>query len=235
VSELKEGQALLLAQEAANHLTRVLRLRVNDPLILFNGHGGEFAAVISAVAKNNVTVQVGRFFAKEVESPLFLHLGQGISRGEKMDFTIQKAVELGVKQISPLIMARCGVKLSAERWDKKLQHWRAVAIAACEQSGRNQLPDIFEPMPLMTWLTELKADLKLLCSPAASTSLSAYAGEFKTIAMLIGPESGLDEQEFTLAKQYGCLPLTIGPRILRTETAALAVITAVQVRFGDMA
>jgi len=232
--KLQTGVTFLLQREAANHLTRVLRLQVSDQFILFNGHGGEFESTIVAIHKNDVTVRVERFIAKGVESSLQIHLGQGISRGEKMDYTIQKAVELGVQQITPLITVKCGVQLSNERWAKKLQHWQAVAIAACEQCGRNQLPEIFEPQPLTSWLPNLQADLKLICQPAVNASLKSYTGPFKSIALLIGPESGLDEKEFAYAKENGFNPLSLGPRILRTETAGVAAITALQARFGDM-
>ncbi len=232
--DLKVGTTIALNREAANHLVRVLRLQLNDPLILFNGRGGEFAATIVAINKHEVSVKIERFVAKEVESPIQLSLGQGISRGEKMDYVIQKAVELGIHQIAPLITTRCGVKLSTERWDKKLQHWRAVAIAACEQCGRNQIPSIIEPMPLTDWLTDVKAELKFICQPGAVTSLKDYQNKPTSIALLIGPESGLDDREFTLAQQYEFKPLSLGSRILRTETAALAAITAIQVHYGDM-
>jgi 16S rRNA (uracil1498-N3)-methyltransferase len=233
-TELSEGCKIVLSSEAANHLIRILRLQLNDEFIVFNGKGGEYNARLIAIKKNEVLAQIGNFNAKEIESLMHLHLGQGISRGEKMDYVIQKAVELGVQYITPLITAKCGVKLSSERWDKKLQHWRAVAIAACEQCGRNQLPEIFEPQSVLDWFGHLQADLKLICQPTVTASLKDYDNKMTSVALLIGPESGLDEKEFALAKEYGFNPLSLGPRVLRTETAAVAAVTAIQVYFGDM-
>ncbi len=228
------GNTLTLSREAANHLTRVLRLRVDDKFILFNGRGGEFAASIVVIHKNEVVAKIEQFTPKDIESQLYLHLGQGISRGEKMDYVIQKATELGVKKISPLITEHCGVKLSTERWNKKLQHWQTVAIAACEQCGRNEIPLITEPMILTSWLNNLDADLKFICDPGATVSLNSYQEQVKSVALLIGPESGFTEAEIYLAQQNGCNLLKLGPRILRTETAAIAAMTAMQVHFGDM-
>lgn len=222
-----------LTAAAANHLVRVLRFALDDEFIVFNGEGGEYCAKIILIKKQQVIVQVLRYQDFLVESPLEIHLGQAVSRGEKMDFTIQKAVELGVKTITPLMTERCGVKLTSERWDKKIQHWNGIIIAACEQSGRDKIPNITPPMQLAKWLSEFTADLNLILHPFATQKLSALTIKSKSINLLIGPEGGFEEYEVNLAQSHKFMPLRLGPRILRTETAALTAIAALQTQFGD--
>lgn len=233
-TQLSPGLELTLSPEGGNHLIRVLRLGLGAPLQIFNADGEEYRAAIVAIKKNQVIAKLDHAIISDVESPLRIHLGQGISRGEKMDYTVQKAVELGVTQITPLLTERCGVKLSAERWEKRLQHWRAIIIAACEQSGRNVIPDIANPQPLTTWLAELQADWKLVLNPKGEKKLGELSGKPGTVSLLMGPEGGLTELEIALAKQASFIDLRLGPRILRTETAAVAVITVIQSYFGDM-
>ncbi len=233
-TKLYPGLELALSPEAAIHLVRVLRLAVGSSLHVFNGEGGEYAATIVVIKKNQVQVKIADHIIATVESPLPIHLGQGISRGEKMDYTIQKAVELGVTEITPLLTERCGVKLSDERWEKRLQHWRGIIIAACEQSGRNTIPVIIHPKPLFAWLEELQADWKLVLDPKGEKKLGELSGKPVTVSLLIGPEGGLTEFEIDLAKQSGFVNLRLGPRILRTETASMATIAAIQTYFGDM-
>jgi len=233
-TELAVGMDLVLTAEATNHLIRVLRYPVGACIYVFNGAGGEFKATILRIEKNKTTVRLEEFYAEDHESTLTIHLGQGISRGEKMDFTIQKAVELGVTQITPLITERCNVKLPPDRWEKRVAHWRAIAIAACEQSGRNKLPEIMQPMSAKTWITTLVTDWKFVLDPAGQQKLSEITGKPGTVGILIGPEGGLDDNEITWAKQQNFISLKLGPRILRTETAAIAAITVMQSHFGDM-
>lgn len=233
-TKLQSGLEIVLNQEAANHLVRVLRLPLRSTVHVFNGEGGEYAATIESIKKNQVVVKIGEYLAVETESTLQIHLGQGISRGEKMDYTIQKAVELGVTCITPLLTERCGVKLSNERWEKRLQHWRAIIIAACEQSGRNIIPFIAEPQPLSSWLSTLQADWKLLLDPKGEKNLREFNGKPVTVSLLMGPEGGFSDPEIDLALQQGFVNLRLGPRILRTETAAVATIAAIQCYFGDM-
>jgi 16S rRNA (uracil1498-N3)-methyltransferase len=237
------GDAINLTVEAAHYLRQVLRLDVGAELRLFNGDGGEYAAAIIALNKQHVTVQIGEYFALDKESSLKIHLGQAISRGEKMDWVIQKAVELGVAAITPLFTARCGVKLAAERGQKRLQHWQSVAISACEQCGRNTVPLIHEPRLLADWLKPLAAQPNhplLVLHPTAAQTLSAiFPASVRpdappAITLLIGPEGGLSEEEITAARQQGFTALSLGPRILRTETAALAALAALQCWLGDM-
>jgi len=226
---------LHLDDKAAHHLAHVLRAKVGDRVILFNGAGGEYLAEISQIVKKGVEVRVLSFTAREVESPVAIHLAQGIARGEKMDFIIQKAVELGVKKITPLLTARCNVRLSAEHTQKRLLHWQSIAQSACEQSGRNYVPVIHPPMLLKDWLTKSQADLSFVLSPHVVDKFPAEdAASIKTVQILIGPEGGLDNQEVSDACARGFLPLTLGPRILRTETATIAALAALQYRYGDL-
>jgi len=164
---LQAGQQLNLSEEGANHVGRVLRMQPGQALVLFDGRGGQYPATLLESGKRQVQVQLGAFEPHEVESPLPIHLGQVISRGERMEFTIQKSVELGVSLITPLLSARCGVKLSGERMDKKRDQWQRIAISACEQCGRNHVPEIRAPMTLEAWLAEPTDELKLNLHPRA--------------------------------------------------------------------
>jgi 16S rRNA (uracil1498-N3)-methyltransferase len=232
---LAPDATITLDDQAAHHLARVLRASVNDEVVIFNGRGGEYYCVISHIDKKNVKVHVKEFHTRDVESPLELYLAQGVSRGEKMDYTIQKAVELGVKKIIPVFTERCNVKLDDERLEKRIQHWQSIAIGACEQSGRNQVPEVVLPQSLTKWLQTETADWRFVLSPHVEKSLSDYKiPSDARVVLLIGPEGGLSEKEMQLAYQHGFLPLSLGPRVLRTETAAVAAITALQCSFGDM-
>jgi 16S rRNA (uracil1498-N3)-methyltransferase len=225
---------LILDDQASHHLARVLRASVGDALILFNGQGGEFAAEITAIDKKKVEVKVMEFSPREVESPLHIQLAQGIARGEKMDFIVQKAVELGVSSIVPLITERCNVRLDQERQEKRLQHWQSVVISACEQSGRNRLPELSSPYSLEQWLGTVDADYRFVLSPHTDKKLSkAPMLPNSKVVLLIGPEGGLSDQEVSLAIENGFTPLNLGPRVLRTETATLAAVSALQTQYGD--
>ncbi|MBD1388736.1 16S rRNA (uracil(1498)-N(3))-methyltransferase [Neiella sp. HB171785] len=224
-----------LSDSAAGHVARVLRMRVGDTIELFDGSGLAYPAILAAVEKRNVVADVGEALEHSVESPLKVHIGQGVSRGDKMDFTIQKAVELGVDAITPLITERCGVKLQAERWQKKVQHWQQVAISACEQCGRNLVPQINSPVSLAEWLVEQTEQLKLNLHPSAQHGINGIDSvPAAGVRLLIGPEGGLSEQEIAAAGEHGYQSILLGPRVLRTETAALTALTALQTRFGDL-
>jgi 16S rRNA (uracil1498-N3)-methyltransferase len=227
------GQQVELDKTAAHHLTRVLRMQDNDRIIIFNGEGGEFNAHISLLGKQ-VYAQLGQFNDRDPESHLNITLLQGISKGERMDICIQKAVELGVKKIVPVICQRTVVNIKGERSDKKLQHWLGIIINACEQSGRTQIPQLIEPLKLDDALVLSSLGFKLTLSPDADTSLPELATTNNDIALLIGPEGGLTTQEIQQAQTHGFQTVRMGPRILRTETAAIAAITALQVLRGDM-
>ena len=233
---LKEGERVWLDAQASHHLAGVLRARRGDTLTLFNGEGGEFAATLLRIEHRKVEVAIGAWQPRNIESPLRLHLGQGISRGEKMDFTLQKAVELGVSAVTPLLTTRCNVRLQKERFEKKWHHWRAIAVHACEQCGRNTVPEIFPPMTLTGWLETLSVEQGFVLDPRASDSLkTVLAGKTLTeAALLIGPEGGLDEEEIRQALSRQFVSLSLGPRILRTETAGLAAISALQCLSGDL-
>lgn len=232
---LSAHSTLMLDEPASHHLARVLRANVGETITVFNGQGGEYSAIIRRIDKKTVTVDVMAFISREVESPLDIVLAQGIARGEKMDYLIQKAVELGVNQILPLLTERCNVKLDADRREKRLQHWQSVVISACEQSGRNRVPVVLAPAPLEKGLQMLQADHCLVLSPHAGTSLKKLAIlPTARVVLLIGPEGGLSEREMQWAMQSRFTPLNLGPRVLRTETASVAAITALQSVFGDM-
>jgi len=233
---LEAGKHFLLDASASHHLAIVLRARRGDSVTLFNGQGGEYPATIRRIEHRQVEVELGAHSDRDVESPLKLHLGQGISRGEKMDFTLQKAVELGISAVTPLLTVRCNVRLVKERFEKKLQHWRGIAIHACEQCGRNRLPDISAPMLLAEWVERVSVEQAFVLDPLASQSLKQRVLDkpFSSAALLIGPEGGLEASEVALAQTKGFAPLSLGPRVLRTETAGLAAISALQCLAGDM-
>ena len=226
--------SLALGEDAAGHVGRVLRMKEGQEVLLFDGSGAEFPATITEVSKKNVTVDVTERIERSSESPLDLHLGQVISRGDKMEFTIQKSVELGVNTITPLISERCGVKLDAKRFEKKLAQWQKIAIAACEQCGRNTVPVIRPIMQLEEWCSELSEALKLNLHPRAKYSINTLPEPISKVRLLIGPEGGLSAEEIGMTEQYKFEETLLGPRVLRTETAALTAITALQVRFGDL-
>jgi len=231
---LEIGSSVFLDTRGSNHLLRVLRLKNADFLVVFDGQGHEFLAEIIATTKQLAQILIKETVPSIAESPLSIHLGQAISRGEKMDYTLQKAVELGVKTITPLFTERGGVKLTAERVDNKLGHWQQIIISACEQSGRSYLPRIAAPQLLSNWLKERQEGCKLLLHPGAEKHLKTIAPSDHHICLLVGPEGGFSDNEVILAQQSGFETINLGPRILRTETAAPAAITALQCFWGDM-
>jgi 16S rRNA (uracil1498-N3)-methyltransferase len=228
------GQTVALPEEAAYHAGRVLRMKPGQPVELFDGLGFDYECVIIRMDKGSIFVQVGEASASRRESGLAICLAQAISAGEKMDFTLQKAVELGVTAIQPLAAARSVVKLDAARAQKRTQHWQKVVTAACEQSGRAVVPEVQPVQPLLDWLGRAASTgLRLLLSPAASQSLRDLAYEQQPITLLIGPEGGLAPEEIAAAESCGFRPVRLGARVLRTETAALAAIAAMQTLWGD--
>ncbi|MBY6187577.1 16S rRNA (uracil(1498)-N(3))-methyltransferase [Marinobacter hydrocarbonoclasticus] len=231
---LSAGQQLALDDDGANHIGRVLRMQPGQALMLFNGDGHQYPAIITEAGKKNVLVTVQSVETVNVESPLALHLGQVISRGEKMEFTIQKSVELGAASITPLWSERCGVKLTGDRLDKKVAQWQKIAIAACEQCGRNVVPEVRPVMRLDQWMAEPFDGLKLNLHPRAEYSINTLPEPVTDLRLLIGPEGGLSGDEITAAREQGFTDILLGPRVLRTETAALTAMTALQVRFGDL-
>ncbi|MDT0498037.1 16S rRNA (uracil(1498)-N(3))-methyltransferase [Algiphilus sp. W345] len=231
---LASGVRVDLPAPAFRHAVQVLRLREADPLTLFNGDGQDYLARLGKVTKRAAQAEILESIPRSNESRLSLTLVQGVSKGERMDWAIQKAVELGVARIAPVITERCNVKLDAERWDRKLDHWRGVVISACEQSGRARLPELDGVMPLRDWLSRPRRPLALVLDPTAERTLDSFVGEPPSAELLIGPEGGLSDKEVALAAQAGFDRLKLGPRVLRTETAALTAIAVLQARFGDL-
>ena len=228
-----------LSDDAFGHMVRVLRLNEGDIVTLFNGNEAfQYTAKLVDVKKKYASVEIISQESVNNESPLNIHLGQGISRGDRMDFTLQKSVELGVNTITPLFTERCGVKLSGERLAKKREQWQKIVISACEQSGRCIVPLVAEPMLLQDWLNEQTSDLKLNLHPKAEHSIMTLPMDEPStelnIKLLIGPEGGLTDEEINQANQADFQDILLGPRVLRTETAALTAITALQCRFGDL-
>lgn len=226
---LAPDASVTLDSTAANHVTRVLRLKPGAELVLFNGEGGEYPAVLEAAA----TARLGAWRSVECESPLAITLVQGISRAERMDYTIQKAAELGVTRIVPVFAARSVVELRGERLQRRMQHWQGIAIGACEQCGRNRVPALDAALDLSDWLRGSAApSLRLVLNHRATTTLNALPRP-AALTLLIGPEGGLDESELAQAERAGFIGMRLGPRVLRTETAAVAALAALQVLWGD--
>ena len=240
---LEPGEHIRLPGNAASHVTRVLRLRAGTAVTLFNGRGGEYAGSIVVARAGEVTVTVGEQRTEERESPLALTLAQGISRGERMDFVVQKATELGVRQLVPILTERSVVRLDAQQALRKLNHWHAIAVAACEQSGRNRLPEVLAPATLGGFLRESARDadsgrsaapLRLLLSPGAAATLGDVPRPAGAVTVLIGPEGGLADGEHDAALAAGFIGVRLGPRVLRTETAAIVALALLQRQFGDL-
>ncbi|MBI5461646.1 MAG: 16S rRNA (uracil(1498)-N(3))-methyltransferase [Gammaproteobacteria bacterium] len=233
---LHPGIDVALDARAVGHVVRVLRLRAGDELILFNGSGtDEYRAQLLDVRKDSAICRILSQHSHHTESPLTLELAQGISRGERMDYTIQKTVELGVQRIVPLSTERSQVKLSGEREEKRLQHWQGIILHACEQSGRTTLPELLPVQRLDHWLTHrTRMTQALFLDPEGDVSVSSLSGPVTSVSLLVGPEGGLSPAERDLAIAGGFLRLRLGPRVLRTETAALVALAALQGIWGDL-
>jgi 16S rRNA (uracil1498-N3)-methyltransferase len=231
---LAVGRLIELPAETARHAIGALRLRAGDAVTLFNGAGVEYAGMLEQQGKG-AAVRLTQQAEPQRESNLHIMLAQGISSGERMDLTLQKSVELGVAAIQPLMMRRTVVKLSGEKTEKRLRHWRGVVVAACEQCGRNLVPPVAEILDFMPWLHQQKADCvqRYLLDPDAETGLRDLPRPTGRILLLAGPEGGFDPVERKAAVAAGCQRVRLGPRILRTETAALAAIAAMQAVWGD--
>jgi 16S rRNA (uracil1498-N3)-methyltransferase len=233
--EFTSGQELLLPAAPSTHLLRVLRLRPGAALTVFNGRGGEYAAELIGADKAGARLAVGAHTAQERESPLHLTLLQGVARGERMDFIVQKSTELGVQRIVPLSCEFSVVRLDAANRQRRAVHWRAVAIAACEQCGRNLIPEVEPIGDIAEACATSNAELRLMLLPQAPDSLAALAAGARNAVLLVGPEGGLSGREQLLAQRCGFRACRLGPRILRTETAPLAALTVLQALAGDLA
>ncbi|RYY77097.1 MAG: 16S rRNA (uracil(1498)-N(3))-methyltransferase [Gammaproteobacteria bacterium] len=229
---LTPNTCLALAESQSHYLNKVLRMKTGRALILFNGEGGEFGAEIIDVHKKHIDVLINDFFPENRESTLELELAIGVSRGERMDWVLQKATELGVTKITPLITERTEVKLTGERAEKKMEHWQQIIVSACEQCQRNLLPKLSEPKIYSDWISQCDAELKFVLHHRDSKGLPKNETA-KSVALLIGPEGGLNEDEIASAIDRRFSPLTLGPRVLRTETAPVAAISLVQYLWGD--
>ena len=234
---LTVGAQVELPAQAGAHLTRVLRLEPGAPLTLFNGEGGEYAATLSPANGRHVIALVSRHDPVERESPLAVTLLQGIARGERMDLIVQKATELGVARIVPLLTDRSVVKLDAKQRERKREHWQAIANSACEQCGRNRVPEIAAPLALGDSIGGLAADARrcLLTADAGDTLAGVVARSRQPVVLLIGPEGGLAENEQEYARAHGFVGCRLGPRVMRTETAGLAALAVLQTVAGDFA
>jgi 16S rRNA (uracil1498-N3)-methyltransferase len=230
--QLQAGSEVALPAGPSRHLIQVLRLRVGDELLVFNGDGRDYPATLSGARKDAVRIRLAQPGPDEPALALSLHLGLGISKGERMDFAIQKAVELGVAEITPLFTERCVVKLDAQRLAKRLDHWQGVLVAACEQSGRRRLPLLHPATSLDEWLAT--AAPGILLDHRAEHGLTALPRPADGLSLLVGPEGGLSATERQQARDAGLTGVRLGPRVMRTETAPLAAIAAMQVLWGDM-
>lgn len=234
---LEPGLELSLPEDVVRHAVRVLRLPPGASITLFNGRGGEYQATITHINKTQVFASIGLHDPLERESPIHLTLIQALQAGEKMDYTIQKSVELGVSLIQPVASKRSVIKLSGERQSKREAHWQSVAVSACEQCGRNQVPQVTPIRPLDQWLSQSRQSredgLKLMLAPGAALSLDKLPPTTNRITLLVGAEGGLEPGEIQAAQSAGFIPIRLGPRILRTETAGLAVLAAIQMLWGD--
>lgn len=231
---LQVGQSVSLDDDSAHYLRTVLRLKQDAEILLFNGAGGEYLASLAEVNRKTVRVNIEQWLERSVESPLNVVFGLGISRGDRMDFAVQKAVELGVSQITPLNTARCNVQIKDEKIAQKLGHWQKIAQHASEQSGRTVMPALNPIAELKNWLSTQQG-LKIFLDPYAERTLKQLQPESGLVTLLSGPEGGFTQTERDMAKQAGFIPVSLGKRILRTETAALAALAAVQMLWGDFA
>ncbi len=232
---LVTGNDIALTPAGANHVTRVLRMRAGEIIIVFDGNGAEFRAELVQVEGNQATVRVGENIVGTRESPLKITLVQGISRSERMDWALQKATELGVNVIAPVLTARSVVRLDDKQSAKKQEHWHNIVIGACEQSGRSVVPQVLTPVPLRQYLQEhRKEGMRLVLSPTASSALAGLTSMSTKVELLIGPEGGLDDEELDRAQTVGFVPVRLGPRVLRTETAAVTALTVLQAMWGDL-
>lgn len=237
---LATGKLIELDDDNGHYVRTVLRLKKDNQIILFNGHGGEYLCTIAEASRKTVLINVGQWDDRTVESPLQVTLGLGISRGDRMDLTVQKAVELGVNRITPLLTERCVVQFKGEKKLQRLLHWQKIVQHAAEQSGRTLLPVLSEIEMLPIWV-DSQQDLKVFLDPYAETALTELKPETmkacpehsRRVTLLTGPEGGFSDQERDAAKASGFIPVRLGARILRTETASLAALAAVQLLWGD--
>ena len=230
--KLGPGAQFALAPEAAQHVAKSLRLKAGDAITVFDGRGGEYDATLQRIDRDRVDVKVGAFRAAERESALALGLVQGLPEADKMDWIIQKATELGVAWVQPVICERSVVRLSGERAARREAHWQRVAVAAAEQCGRTRVPEVRPTLGFMNWIAE-PAEVPRWMLVRDAPPLAAHSPAPSPLELVVGPEGGLAEREFALARDRGCEPLSLGPRVLRTETAPLAALATIHALWGD--
>lgn len=224
-----------LPPSGAYHVVRVLRMREGAPLIVFDGSGADHHAEIARIEGDKVVIRLGNTTPGTAESPLRITLVQGVSRSDRMDWTLQKATELGVAAVSPVLTSRSVVRLDEKQAEKKQIHWRGIVIGACEQCGRSRVPAVTAPMALRSYLSTVRKEgMRLVLSPSAPASLTGIASLPAKVELLIGPEGGLDDEELLGAQKAGFMPVRLGPRVLRTETAAVVALTVLQALWGDL-
>jgi 16S rRNA (uracil1498-N3)-methyltransferase len=232
---LQPGTEAVLPETAHRHVIQVLRLRAGDRVIVFNGDGNDCPGVLTRADKRSTRVQIESCHAVDNESGLHIHLVQGISRRERMDLTIRKGVELGVSCITPLVTERSVVNLAGERLQRRQQHWLSIVTSACEQCGRSRLPVMNAPATLANWLTQADDGARLILAPAQTTRIRQLpVPTTQRVTLMVGPEGGFTLDEYALAEAAGYTGINLGPRILRTETAAIASIAMLQAQWGDM-
>ena len=230
---LGPGAQFSLPEDAANHVGRSLRLRTGDALVVFDGRGGEYEAQILRIDRGRVDVKTGAFHDPERESPIAVGLVQGLPEADKMDWILQKSVELGVTWIQPLVCERSVVRLSGDRAARREAHWQRVVIAACEQCGRNRIPQLRPILAFRDWAALPTEAARWMLAPGGGESLAARPAPAGPVELLVGPEGGLSERELDIAATVGFAALSLGPRVLRTETAPLVALSAMQALWGD--
>jgi 16S rRNA (uracil1498-N3)-methyltransferase len=231
---LVADEAVTLPDDAAHRVREVLRLAAGDSIVVFDGAGGEYEARIERITRREVEVRIRAHRDADRESPLRVRIGQGLARGERMDLIVQKATELGVDEIAPLDTERSVLRLAGERAERRTSHWQAIAVHACEQSGRTRIPRVHAPVRLEDWIRTSPLPALLMLSPTADRRLGDLSRPERSVSLLCGPEGGLTPAEESLALAAGFTPVRLGPRILRTETAAVAAVTAIQLLWGDL-
>ena len=231
-SPLTSGQVCGLDEHASHHLARVLRVKVGTQVSVFNGDGHDYLGHVDAVSKQHVTVNIASVKSLHTESTLHTCLALAVSKGDRFDWAVKKATELGVTSIVPILSQRVDVRLSPERWLKKRAHWQQAVISACEQSGRAVIPEVVSPEPLDSWVAGVEADCKYLLDPSLDSEETSTRPE--SVAILSGPEGGFTSEELGLASQVGLYARRLGPRVLRTEKAPLVALSVIGARWGDI-
>lgn len=230
---LLEGTILELDESGSHHIGTVLRMAVGEPVVLFNGTGGEYYGTVNAIDKKSVRVSLDFFNDTDRTPPLHIHLGQVMGKGDRMDYALQKAVELGVSEITPLTSHHCEVSLKGDRLTKKMQQWRHLLISACEQSGLNIIPTLNPPLPVHQWVGSVQAERKWILHTDNEPANPFQGAAPASVCFAVGPEGGFADEEVALAREQGFAVVTLGPRVWRTETAPVVMLSLIQMAWGD--